>query len=110
MLMLRPEFRGPAFSWGDCYVKTLGSNPDGGRTGSATTWLSASVNHHLTYVARQVAQVCGVPVQGIPRTEIELLRAVPRKAFEQLEYAARRARRPAPPDGSTAPVLPVGAA
>jgi hypothetical protein len=53
LLTRRPEFCGSLFSSGDRYVADVGLGKE--RTGNPTTWLEAGVNHHLTFVAQQVA-------------------------------------------------------
>jgi hypothetical protein len=53
LLTRRTEYCGPDFSFGDRYVAQIGLGKKS--TGSPTTWLQAAVNHHLTFVARQVA-------------------------------------------------------
>lgn len=61
LLCGRKEFRGPEFSSGDAYIWRIASRQDP-RTGSPETWLRAGINHHLTFVARQVASI--VPSAG----------------------------------------------
>jgi hypothetical protein len=53
LLCGRKEFRGPNFSAGDAYIWGIGSGADP-RTGSPATWLQAGINHHLTFVVRQI--------------------------------------------------------
>lgn len=60
ILCAQKEFCGPTFSYGDGYIHRMGSQFSD--TGSPETWLRAGVNHHLTFVTRQVATLCGVPV------------------------------------------------
>lgn len=57
LLCGRPEFRGPQFSEGDAYIHQMSLQAD--RTGGAETWLRAGINHHLTYVAGQIASLGG---------------------------------------------------
>jgi hypothetical protein len=57
LLCGRPEFCGSNFSEGDRYIHEMASQSR--RTGSAETWLRAGINHHLTLVARQVANLNG---------------------------------------------------
>lgn len=59
--MRRPYFRGDSFSRGDHYIQKMASKyqsdaePDRVATGTPTTWLTAAVNHHLTFVVIQIA-------------------------------------------------------
>lgn len=53
LLVERKEFCGEQFSFGDWYITELASARV--NTGNAETWLRAGINHHLTFVARQVA-------------------------------------------------------
>lgn len=52
------EFRGRDFSYGDQYILDMGSQV--ASTGNAETWLRAGINHHMTFVARQVANLPGL--------------------------------------------------
>lgn len=56
-----PDFCGAAFSFGDAYIEERAVHPD--RTGSASTWLRAGINHHIVYVLRQLANL---PAQVTP--------------------------------------------
>jgi hypothetical protein len=58
LLCDRPEFCGPSFSSGDSYIVERAAHPE--RTGNATTWLRAGINHHLTYVVHQLASLGGL--------------------------------------------------
>jgi hypothetical protein len=55
MLCERGEYCGPAFSFGDQYIFQMGAQSL--RTGSAETWLRAGINHHITFVVRQIANL-----------------------------------------------------
>jgi hypothetical protein len=55
LLRKRAEYCGPGFSAGDKYVSATADNP--AHPGNATTWLSAGVNHHLVFAARQLASL-----------------------------------------------------
>ena len=57
LLCGRPEFRqcGRAFSAGDAYIAREAGNY--AHPGNASTWLQAGFNHHLTFVARQIASL-----------------------------------------------------
>lgn len=52
-LMARPEYSGPAFSWGDEYISkcAAGTVP----TGNQSTWRTVGTSHHLTLVTDQVS-------------------------------------------------------
>lgn len=55
LLCNRSEYCGPDFSQGDKYISTkrmVVKNP-----GSPGTWLQAGINHHLTFVVRQLASL-----------------------------------------------------
>lgn len=52
LLTERPEFCGSAFSAGDAYIDVMGHQTQ--RTGTPESWLQAGINHHLTFVARQL--------------------------------------------------------
>jgi Beta protein len=52
-LVQRPEYRGEAFSWGDGYIAGVARREQG--PGNATTWRKVGTNHHLTLVARALA-------------------------------------------------------
>lgn len=47
------SFRGPRFSWGDRYIAACAKRQDG--PGNSTVWRQVGTNHHLTFVARQLA-------------------------------------------------------
>ena len=47
-----PRFCGAAFSAGDARIDDAAA---GGKSGNLETWVTAGLNHHITYVARQVA-------------------------------------------------------
>jgi hypothetical protein len=57
MLCLRNEFVGRDFSKGDEYIYDMGEQSE--TTGNATTWIRASINHHLTFVVKQLANLFG---------------------------------------------------
>jgi hypothetical protein len=62
MLCERPEFMGAQFSDGDRYIEEMSEQTE--KTGNARTWIQAGINHHLTFVARQIASFFGVSVVG----------------------------------------------
>lgn len=57
MLSLRNEFCGQDFSKGDKYIYEMGGQNE--NTGNATTWIRAGINHHLTFVVKQLANHFG---------------------------------------------------
>jgi T4 beta protein len=52
-LVDRPEYSGRDFSWGDKYISDCADGTQG--PGNATTWRKVGTNHHLTLVAKQLA-------------------------------------------------------
>jgi len=64
LLSERKEFSGPNFSRGDNYIYTIGQQNK--KTGNPTTWLEAGINHHLTYVTRQIASSFESSTGGVP--------------------------------------------
>jgi Beta protein len=52
-LVARQEYSGRNFSWGDSYIDDCALAMKG--PGNATTWRKVGVNHHLTLVAKQLA-------------------------------------------------------
>ena len=50
------DFFGEGFSYGDTYIVEKGKNLKG-KTGSATTWLVAGINHHLVCTIAQIAKL-----------------------------------------------------
>ncbi|GAB3780320.1 beta family protein [Dyella agri] len=46
-------YSGPEFSWGDKYILECANGL--GRTGNTTTWRRVGTNHHVSFVARQIA-------------------------------------------------------
>jgi len=54
-LITHPQYRGPAFSDGDRYIYDCAQGVGG--TGNPTTWRQVAVNHHLTLVARELANL-----------------------------------------------------
>ena len=55
LLCEREEFCGEDFSMGDKYIYNMGHQS--ARYGSARTWLTAGINHHLTFVVRQISSL-----------------------------------------------------
>jgi hypothetical protein len=52
-LLADPEYRGPAFSWGDGVIKLCAQQQSG--PGNLTTWRSVGTNHHIALVGRQLS-------------------------------------------------------
>ncbi|OLE75551.1 hypothetical protein AUG19_05275 [archaeon 13_1_20CM_2_54_9] len=52
LLTLRSEYCGQHFSFGDNYIYDISLNK--GKTGNPRTWVTAGVNHHLTFAVRQI--------------------------------------------------------
>ncbi|MDO8635928.1 MAG: beta family protein [Dehalococcoidia bacterium] len=52
-----PEYRGEAYSSGDKYIKEMSQQST--KTGDASTWLQAGINHHMTFVVDQLANLRG---------------------------------------------------
>jgi hypothetical protein len=55
LLVKRPEYSGRTYSWGDGYISDCAEGMQG--PGNATTWRKVGVNHHLTLVARGLANL-----------------------------------------------------
>lgn len=64
LLSGRPEFQGQGFSKGDEYIYRIGKQTE--ETGTPTTWLRAGINHHLTFVVRQIANSFGSSTGDVP--------------------------------------------
>jgi hypothetical protein len=54
-LIARPEYCGPAFSWGDWYINECANVREG--PGNLTTWRKVGTSHHLAFVANQIANL-----------------------------------------------------
>jgi hypothetical protein len=52
-LLVRPEYKGAAFSPGDQYISDCANNIDG--PGNAAKWIQAGTSHHLAAVTTQLA-------------------------------------------------------
>lgn len=50
-------FRGATFSFGDAYIVEKGKDLKSKKTGNATNWLTAGINHHLAYVVSQLSNL-----------------------------------------------------
>ena len=57
LLCERPEYCGDKFSYGDEYIRKQSLQYC--QSGNATTWLRAGINHHMTFVVRQLANLLG---------------------------------------------------
>ncbi len=64
LLCGRPEFCGPDYSSGDRYIYEMAQQL--AETGNAATWLQAGLNHHLTFVVRQIASLHGAEAAAAP--------------------------------------------
>ena len=58
LLIERPEYSGRNYSWGDGYISDCAEATQG--PGNATTWRKVGVNHHITLVARGLANLQAV--------------------------------------------------
>ncbi len=56
LLVERKEFCGSDFSEGDAYIWRAAHGENAG-PGNPEAWLRAGLNHHLTFVVRQIRQV-----------------------------------------------------
>ena len=52
LLRLRHEFKGNDYSAGDRYIENMSDQTL--QTGTAKDWLAAGINHHMTFVVRQI--------------------------------------------------------
>jgi hypothetical protein len=57
LLCEQPEYCGDSFSYGDSYIKEKSGEYD--KPGNTTTWLRAGINHHMTFVVRQISTLFG---------------------------------------------------
>jgi hypothetical protein len=55
LLCEKHEYQGPDYCWGDRFIYEKAEATNG--PGSTTQWLAATVNHHLTLVARQISNL-----------------------------------------------------
>lgn len=63
LLCQQQEYCGNNFSYGDGYIKEKSAAYD--KPGSATTWLGAGINHHMTFVVRQLAMLFAVSAAAL---------------------------------------------
>ena len=54
LLCLREEFSGAGYSAGDRYIDSMSGQTS--QTGTAKDWLAAGINHHITFVVKQIAR------------------------------------------------------
>lgn len=66
LLRERTEFCGEAFSAGDHYIAQMTLDSPQTGTGNATTWVQASVNHHLTFTVRQIGKLFSPSTAAVP--------------------------------------------
>ncbi len=67
LLTERREYCGPDFSYGDRYISEVAGAETG--TGTPMTWVRAGVNHHVTFVVREIAalfKTSGTPESSRP--------------------------------------------
>lgn len=57
LLAAQDFFKGPEFSFGDAYIAEKAKDINTKQTGNPKTWLEAGINHHLTLVANQIANL-----------------------------------------------------
>jgi hypothetical protein len=69
-LMARPEFCGRDFSFGDNYIYERPLNKD--NPGNTQNWVTAGVNHHLTFVVRQIASLFELPTRARRYTQLDI--------------------------------------
>lgn len=55
LLIERPEYSGRDYSWGDGYISACAEGTQG--PGNATTWRKVGVNHHITLVTKELANL-----------------------------------------------------
>lgn len=59
MLCDLPQYCGEGYSSGDRYIKEISLQT--AETGAAPQWLQAGINHHMTFVVRQLASLNSLP-------------------------------------------------
>ncbi len=78
LLMQRRDYCGPDFSAGDRYIRDVAA-PDAG-PGNPTTWVQAGVNHHMTFVVRQIADLLHADAaRDVAAKPVPLKATVPRR-------------------------------
>lgn len=58
-----PEYCEEKFSYGDKYIKEMSVQLK--KTGNIVTWLKAGINHHMTFVVRQLASLLGASTAAV---------------------------------------------
>lgn len=84
LLSERAEFCGANFCYGDGYIAERSLQPD--KTGNPETWLRAGINHHMTFVVRQIANLFGISVVVAPSSG-----ASPKQQPQRAVHKSRRA-------------------
>ncbi len=59
-----PEYCEETFSEGDKYIRQMSLQRK--QTGNVVTWLRAGINHHMTFVVRQLASLHGTSIAALP--------------------------------------------
>jgi len=72
MLCDLPQYCGEGYSNGDHYIKEISLQT--AETGAAPQWLQAGINHHMTFVVRQLASLNGLPTVPLSQQEGVLVR------------------------------------
>ncbi|MFC1968343.1 beta family protein [Chloroflexota bacterium] len=67
MLCDLPQYCGERYSSGDRYIKEISLQT--AETGAAPQWLQAGINHHMTFVVRQLASLYGLPTVTLSQQE-----------------------------------------
>ncbi len=65
-LIQRPEYCGSNYSWGDRFIFDCAEGIRG--PGNATTWRKVGVNHHIAFMARQLANPSGPSAGPVPHS------------------------------------------
>ncbi|WP_019123993.1 beta family protein [Brevibacillus massiliensis] len=65
-----PDYSGAGYSYGDQYIFDCAHQQNGVGTGSHETWRRATVNHHLTLVINELANLHGSSTPGTPVASI----------------------------------------
>ena len=97
-LMDRSEFCGEEFSYADKYIFDRPVYAD--KPGNLTTWVTVGVNHHLTFVVRQLADFYGVQIDHRrPQYDLDLGVAPQPTDYANVRgiYGSPRRRRPPQP-------------
>lgn len=64
LLCEMPEYCNHTFSSGDKYIKEMSLQRK--ETGNPQTWIRAGINHHMTFVVRQIANLFGISIGASP--------------------------------------------